>query len=87
MKDLLRGEFIGKSVKILASKASGNLTISGNVVDETKYTLSIMTKTGIKRLMKKGNQFAFIIDGKTVQINGELLEGRSEDRIKIRKGK
>lgn len=82
MKNLLKGELIGLEVLVADSRNRCNTGIKGRVVDETKNTLTIETRKGEKKLLKAQNKFIFKINKKKVAVEGKLLQGRPEERIK-----
>ena len=74
----LRSEFIGQNVMVDPAPSTGNISIVGNVADETMGTFRIVTDSSVKIIPKSGNIF---------QINGRRIDGRTimfrpEDRIK-----
>jgi len=77
----LRGEFIGKHLK----EKSRN--IMGNIVDETKNTFIVKTKEGKKTLQKQHMIFQIEINNNFIDIPGNLILMKPEDRIKIKKWK
>ena len=84
-KNLIRHELIGLTVEVAESKNNSQVGIKGMVVDETKNTLSIETKNGIKKIKKDGSKFIFKIpDGKKVKVDGKKIVARPEDRIKLK---
>jgi len=83
--NIIRYEFIGTEAKILESKNQGCMGISGKVVDETRNTLVILHNGERKRIIKNLAIFHFNLpDGMVVRIDGKLLVGRAEDRVKKR---
>lgn len=56
--------------------------IEGKIIDETKNMLIIECKEKIKKAIKKGNDFEFELDGQKLKIEGKMLVGRPEERIK-----
>ena len=81
--DIIRYEFIGTEGKIAKSQHSGYVGIHGEVIDETKNTLTILHKGKAKSVIKNAAVFNFkFSDGTTVEIDGKLLVGRPEDRLK-----
>ena len=86
-QNLVRHELIGLQVKIAESSERTQKGIRGRVVDETYNTLKIETKEGKvvreKAIVKQNNVFIFTLPNKVkVQVDGKLLVGRPEDRIK-----
>jgi ribonuclease P protein subunit POP4 len=81
--DIIRYEFIGTEGKIARSPHEGYVGIRGEVIDETKNTFTIMHKGKAKSVVKSAAVFNFkFSDGTTVEIDGKLLVGRPEDRLK-----
>lgn len=81
--NLVRHELIGLEVEVTESTNRKNAGIRGRVVDESRNSLVIEKKGGKEAmLVKEGNVFVFSVDGKRVRIEGELLVGRPEDRIR-----
>lgn len=81
--NIVRHEFIGAEAKIAESRHSGYERISGKVIDETRNTFTILTKGKRKSIEKESALFHFKFDGgTTVEIDGKLLVGRPEDRLK-----
>ena len=84
-KNLIRHELIGLQVQVAKSSNATQDGTKGLVVDETKNTLTIETKSGLKRIQKKNSEFIFKIpDGKRVKVDGKRIIARPEDRIKLK---
>ena len=74
---------IGLNVKVIQSSNSQHLNIMGKVIDETKKTLIIKTDRTEKQIPKKDSVFQFNLpDNCVVEVKGNLLLGRPEERIK-----
>jgi ribonuclease P protein subunit POP4 len=71
-------------VRIAKSTDPTQKGLKGKVVDETYKTIKIETKEGKEKIIPKGNCiFIFTLpDGTKVEVDGKLLIGRPEDRIK-----
>ena len=81
--EIIRGEFIGTEIKIAKSPHSGYLGLSGEVIKETKNTFTILHAGEAKNVIKDAAVFHFkFYDGTVVEIDGKLLAGRPEDRLK-----
>ena len=81
--DVINGEFIGTNCNVTESRHSGYAGISGEVVDESKNTFTIMQAGETKNVVKEAAVFQFgYSDGTVVEIDGKLLVGRPEDRLK-----
>lgn len=84
-KSLIRHELIGLRVEITNSTNSFHKRIKGLVVDETKNLLIIETESGTKKIQKKGTEFMFTLpDSKKVKVNGNVIEKRPEERVKLK---
>ena len=82
-ENLVRHELIGLEVEIKQSTNPSQKGLKGRVIDESFKTLEIETKVGEKTIPKENTTFVFKIPDKTkVQVDGNLLLGRPEDRIK-----
>ena len=81
--DIIRWEFIGTEVRVARSSHDGNVGISGKVISETRNTFGILHDGKRKTLTKDSSIFHFKFPDQTiVEINGRLLTGRPEDRLK-----
>jgi ribonuclease P protein subunit POP4 len=81
--DIIRGEFIGAEGKIAKSRHADYAGISGEVINETKNTFTILHAGKAKSVIKDSAVFHFKFpDGTIVEIDGKLLVGRPEDRLK-----
>ncbi len=81
--DIIRYEFIGTQARIAQSAHAGYLGLAGPVVAETRNTLTLVHQGQPKSVIKDLATFDFSFDdGTTVEVDGKLLVGRSEDRLK-----
>jgi ribonuclease P protein subunit POP4 len=81
--DIIRYELIGTQAKIAQSAHAGYLGLVGPVVAETKNTLTLIHQGQPKSVIKDLVVFDFKFgDGTVVEIDGTLIVGRSEDRLK-----
>ena len=83
--NLVHHEFIGLKVHA-SSKNNKSLDLKGTIIDETKNTIKIegMDKSE-KIIPKNGTLFVFEIpNGEKIEIDGNILSIRPEDRIKKR---
>ena len=81
--EILSYEFIGTKMKITKSTNASQVGLSGTIMDETRNTFLIAGKTGLKRVAKALITLDFIFrDGTIVEVEGKLLTGRPEDRLK-----
>jgi ribonuclease P protein subunit POP4 len=81
--DIIRYEFIGTQARIAQSSHAGYLGLAGPVVAETRNTLTLIHQGQPKSVIKDLATFDFSFDdGTTVEVDGKLLVGRPEDRLK-----
>jgi ribonuclease P protein subunit POP4 len=80
--NILRHEFIGLACEIVGSKNKSHVGISGKIVDETMKTIVIDVQGRRKVVEKKGATFRVMLGGKRVEIDGNYIVSRPEDRIK-----
>ena len=82
-KTLIHHCLIGLEVKIIQSTNEKNLNIMGKVIDETKNTLIIKINKKEAQIAKKNSIFQFrLSEDQAVEVKGDLLLGRPEERIK-----
>lgn len=83
--DIIRYEFIGTEAKIAKSKNRDCRGIRGKIIDETRNTFTIFQEKETRKIIKDSSVFHFkFFDGTVVEIDGKLLIGRPEDRLKKR---
>lgn len=82
LKDYVRRELIGLDIEIVKAKNQSLIGLKGKIIDETKNTLIIEHKNKTKKLLKDQITINIKFPKKTIQVNGKLLLGRSEERIK-----
>jgi ribonuclease P protein subunit POP4 len=81
--DVVRLEFIGRHAEITGKNCTSNVTMSGTMIDETRNTFTVLTQGKRKSVIKESGVFRFeLSNGLMVEINGELLVGRPENRLK-----
>ncbi|MBS7655369.1 ribonuclease P protein subunit [Candidatus Bathyarchaeota archaeon] len=81
----MKHELIGLKVKISCCKNLQLNGLEGLIIDETKNTLCIQTNGKIKLIPKDISIFhIFLPNGKIVEVNGKILVGRPENRLKMR---
>ena len=83
--DIIRYEFIGTEAKVAESRHPSYVGIYGKLIDETRNTFTILHEGKRKIVLKDASVFHFrFFDGTIVEVNGKLLVGRPEDRLKKR---
>jgi len=82
-QNLVRHELIGLDVEIKESTNPSQVGLKGKVTWETYSTIQIETAKGEKIIPKDITIFIFTLpNGTKVQVDGKVLIGRPEDRIK-----
>ena len=84
-KNLVHHEFIGLKVHA-TNKKSKSLNLNGTIIDETKNTIKIEDENNCEKIIpKRGSTFLFELpNGEKIEIDGNILSIRPEDRIKKR---
>lgn len=81
--DIIRYEFIGSEFKVVKSANPCCVGIKGKVIDETRNAFTVLHGDKRKRIVKEISTFHFkFSDGTVVEIDGKLIMGRPEDRLK-----
>jgi ribonuclease P protein subunit POP4 len=84
-ENILRHELIG--LKTIVARSSNTLLVGtrGRIVDETRNTVKLSTREGVKMIPKEIAVFRFDLpDGSIVEVEGAKLVGRPENRMKAR---
>jgi ribonuclease P protein subunit POP4 len=82
---IVQHEFIGLETKVVQSSNPSLVGITGKVVDETRNTFTILSNGEKKVIIKDTAIFEFAMpDGAVVEIDGKVIMGRPEDRLKKR---
>ncbi|MBQ6098779.1 MAG: ribonuclease P protein subunit [Methanobrevibacter sp.] len=84
-KNLVHHEFIGLKVHA-TNKKNKSLDLNGTIIDETKNTIKIEDENNFEKIIpKRGSTFLFELpNGEKIEIDGNILSIRPEDRIKKR---
>lgn len=78
-KKLVKYEFIGTEIEIIDSKNRSLIGMKGKISDETR---NMFILDDDKKIIKSQCRFRMKINKKNVDIDGNDLVGRPEDRIK-----
>jgi ribonuclease P protein subunit POP4 len=79
----VQDEFIGLTAKVVKSTNPSYVGIRGKIVDETRNTLVIRHGNEDKSVVKNVAVFHFTMpDGTIVEVDGNIIVGRPEDRVK-----
>ncbi len=81
--NILTHELIGLKIRIIGSSSSSQVGLEGVIVDETRNMFVISLGSKEKKIFKAMSIFLFQLpNGKKISVDGALLLGRSEDRLK-----
>jgi len=84
--NILRHELLGLPTTVTGSTDPALVNTSGLVVDETKNMLHILSGKRVKKIPKSNARFTFTLnDGTLVEVDGDKLVGRPEDRVRGRR--
>ncbi|MHA1768773.1 MAG: ribonuclease P protein component 1 [Candidatus Thorarchaeota archaeon] len=84
-QNIVNHELVGLTAHVVKSSHQGYVCKQGVIIDESKETLSFDTRTGRVVIPKSVCVFDVRLpNGPTVRIQGDLLRGRPEDRLKKR---
>ncbi len=77
-KNILLHELIGLQCEVVNAKNKAQIGLRGKIIDETMKTVTINGK----RVFKCGSIFRLAVTGKKIDVDGNYLLARPEDRIK-----
>lgn len=80
-KNILRHELIGLECEVVKSLNKIQTGMKGKIVEETMKTV-VLKNDGLKRIQKKGTVFRLNLEEGKVDVEGDLIVSRPEDRIK-----
>ena len=78
VRNILLHELIGLYCQVVGAKNKSIIGVEGKITDETMKTLVINDKS----VFKKGSVFRLTLNSKKVDVDGNYLLNRPEDRIK-----
>lgn len=81
-KNILRHELIGLECEVVKSRNPYNVGIKGKIIDETMKTLVIRSGEKEKKILKAGSVFRLLLGKQKVDVTGDYIVARPEDRIK-----
>ncbi len=80
--NLKKHELIGLDVEVVDSTNKDLCGLKGKVVDETRSLIVLATNKGEKKILKKDATFMFKLENEKVEVDGKVLVGRPEERLK-----
>ena len=81
-KNILMHEFIGLHCRVVQSKTKSYIGLEGRIIDETMKSLILKTVASRKIVMKKSTVFRMDLGQQKVDVDGNIVIARPEDRIK-----
>jgi ribonuclease P protein subunit POP4 len=81
-ENIIFHELIGLQTLIVDSSNRQIIGLDGKIVDETKYTFTLDTKNGLKKIAKSSSHWKFELNGQEKQLDGAMLTRRSFERIR-----
>lgn len=75
-------EWIGRQIEIVEAKNKDLVGMKGEIVDETKNMFTVEVKGKMKRIIKDQVTLKVAFNSHNYKVDGRLLVGRPEDRIK-----
>jgi len=83
--NLIQHELVGLKTHVVASRDPGQVCKSGTIVAESREMIRLDTSAGVIQLPKSNCVFDMSLpDGTVVRVDGYVLKGRPEDRLKKR---
>ena len=80
--NIKKHELIGLDVEVVDSINKDLCGLKGKVVDETRNLIVVATNKGEKKVLKKDATFMFKLENEKVEVDGKVLVGRPEERLK-----
>lgn len=82
---IVQDEFIGLAAKVVKCSNPSVVGLMGQVIDETRNTFTLSCNSERTVVIKDTAVFDFkLSNGTVVEIDGKIMMGRPEDRLKKR---
>ena len=81
-KNILLHELIGLECEVIEAKNKSQIGLHGRIIDETMKTIMVSGPQSNKIIPKKGSKFRLKLNNKKIDIVGDFIIARPEDRIK-----
>jgi len=87
-QNLIRHELVGLETHIVGSRDPGHVSRRGKIVAESREMIQLDTEDGDILLPKNVCVFEIKLpSGDVIRVDGDLLRGRPEDRLKKRQSR
>jgi ribonuclease P protein subunit POP4 len=85
-RNLVHHELIGLEVEVSSSKDPSHKKVKGQIIDETRNMILIEKDSGRRAMIPKApSTFTLKLpDGRRILVEGKLIIGRPEERLKRR---
>ncbi len=80
--NVIKHELIGLIAEVIDAKNPSLIGSKGKIIDETRSTITLKTSQGKKIIIKNQVKMAITIMKSKTEIDGSLLVGRVEERLK-----
>lgn len=81
-KKIIGSVWVGKTIRANQKSNLSHPSLRGKVIDETKNLFILKTLKGIKKAIKKDMNFEADYQNKTIKVDGKILHGNTEERMK-----
>jgi len=81
-RNILQHELIGLQCEVVSASNKHNIGVKGKIIDETQKTIMIRNRESFSRIQKKNSVFRVALDSKKIDVQGNFILARPEDRIK-----
>ncbi len=81
-KNILLHELIGLHCEIVDAENKSQIGLHGRIIDETMKTVTIEENGRRKTIPKKGSKFRLALNNQKIDIMGDYIIARPEDRVK-----
>ena len=80
-RNIVLHELIGLDVEVVGSSDASRKGIRGMVINETKNTLLVRTRSGVRTVPKQASTFKFVFGRSKFIVNGKEIGFRPYERL------
>jgi ribonuclease P protein subunit POP4 len=81
-RNILQHELIGLHCSVVRARNASQIGIEGKIIDETMKMITVESGGERKMVEKAGSAFRLRLDDAVVEVEGDALLARPEDRVK-----